>query len=927
MSKALPKKIDPKIENEIYKKWESSKFFNPDNLETADDRFWKAEPFSIAMPPPNVTAELHLGSALFLTLQDIMVRHARMRGFKTLWLPGTDHAAIATQNVVERKILETEKKTRQDLGRQELLRRINEFVSQTRGHIQNQIRKMGSSCDWSREKFTLSPELSLAVRTAFKQMYDAGLIYRGDRMINWCPRCGTTLADDEVEYKTVKGEMYYIRYPFKGGENFLTVATVRPETMLGDTGVAVNPKDLRYKKFVGKILMLPLLNREIPIVADDHVDPEFGTGAVKVTPGHDPNDFEIAKQNGLEMINLYTPDGHINPEEATDHGFDEYGGLRAEEARDKILAELESKEFLEKTEPIEHRVGVCYRCDTVVEPMISKQWFVGVNTEFRIENKEFGKSLKLSEKTTLKELMTAVIKSGAVKIVPQRFEKNYFEWMKNLRDWTISRQIWYGHQIPAWYCQNCKAVIVAIETPTACGECHATLMVQDEDTLDTWFSSGLWTFSTLGWPSSAKTREGKPSDLELFHPTTILETAYDILFFWVARMILMSGFLLGDIPFKTVYLHGLVRDIEGKKMSKSSGNKINPLEVQAKFGTDALRLSLILGNTPGNDMKFSETKVEAGRNFINKLWNIARYLISLEPSPLAAVPTIASGEGRGEGPKNLSLAAEWIEERLNIATTITNQKIAAHDYGSAADELMKFTWNELADWYLEIAKIEKPKPELGKKILENLLKLWHPFIPFITEYIWSQFHASLLMVEEYPTPAAGGKSQITNSKSQTQFKHLQELITGLRNLRAEYREESKKILASYVELPNSLSWIHDYSGVIERLSRTKINFAKMDEDKKMPYFFWSPYGGSPEGGGESVKVYLIIPNFDPKTEITLTEKKLTETEDRIKKLSSQMSKRGFLKKAPADIITKMKTDLTSAEARAEALKTKLKHLK
>lgn len=916
----MEKTYNPKeVEDKIYEQWEQSGFFNPDNLEKADDRFWKAEVFSIAMPPPNVTAELHLGSALFVTLQDIMIRHARMTGKKALWLPGTDHAAIATQNVVERKILQEEKKTRADLGREELLKRIDEFVSHTRGKIQNQIRKMGASCDWSREKFTLQPELSLAVRTAFKLMHEAGLIYRGERMVNWCPRCGTNLADDEVSYKDAKAQMFYIRYPLKDSKEYIVVATVRPETMLGDTGVAVNPKDARYKKFVGNIIMLPLLNREIPVVADDHVDPEFGTGAVKVTPGHDPNDFEIAARHKLEMIHLYTPDGKINPQEAEDHGFDDYADLAPDEARQKIVAELKDKEFLEKIEDIQHRVGVCYRCGTPVEPIVSKQWFVNVNSEFRIENKEFRKLLKLPEKTSLKEMLAASVKSGAIKIVPKRFEKIYFEWMKNLRDWNISRQIWYGHRVPVWYCQNCQEAIVSIETPTSCPKCQATLLKQDEDTLDTWFSSGLWTFSTLGWPEEAP-------DLKTFHPTTILETAYDILFFWVARMILMTGFLLGDVPFKTVYLHGLVRDIEGKKMSKSGGNMLNPLDVQTKYGTDALRLSLILGNTPGNDMKFSETKVESQRNFVNKLWNISRYILTLDPSP-------RSGEGapvlrRGEG---LTLADQWIMERLNSTIASVNQKFANHDYGNAAEDLMKFTWNELADWYLEISKIN-PSAGSGQRsnskeilphILINLLKLWHPFAPFVTEQIWSQFNDSLLMIQEYPAPAKSGKGQISTRlpdgqdfKFQTQFSQIQELITGLRNLRAEYREAPKNMLSSYIELGKDLSWVKDHTAIIEHLSKTKLNFEKMDESKKMPYFLW-----------HNTRVYLIIPDFDPKKETAQTEKQLGQINTFLEKNTAQIKKSGFLKKAPPEIVAKMKADLAAAELRAASLKAKLKQLK
>ena len=905
----LPKAYNPgDVEDKIYKLWEDSGFFNPDNLERADDRFWKAELFSIAMPPPNATGTLHLGHAIMLAIEDAMVRYARMSGKKTLWLPGTDHAAIATQNVVERQILKAEQKTRQDLGRAELLKRIEDFVATTRGQIQTQIRKMGSSCDWSREKFTLAPEMQLAVRTAFKKLYDAGLVYRGDRIVNWCPKCGTTLADDEVDFKSVKGEMFYIRYPLKDSDESLTVATVRPETMLGDTGVAVNPKDPRYTKYVGKILMLPLLNREIPVVADDHVDPEFGTGAVKVTPGHDLNDFEIAKRHNLEIINLYTPDGRINPEEATDHGFDDYAGLAAEQAREKILTSLRDLEFLEKTEAIEHRVGFCYRSDSPVEPVVSKQWFINVNEKFKVTSEKFKKLLGLDEENTLKEMMTAAVQSKAINIVPERFEKNYYEWMNNLRDWNISRQLWYGHRIPVWYCQNCSATVVAIETPNLCPECHDTLLNQDEDTLDTWFSSGLWTFSTLGWPNETE-------DLRIYHPTAVLETGYDILFFWIARMILLTGFVLEDIPFHTVYLHGLVRDLQGKKMSKSSGNGIDPVEMINKYGADALRLSLMMGITPGNDLRISETKIAEYRNFVNKLWNISRFI-------LGKIEDTEQDEPEDSPP---TLAESWILSRLDAAISSVNARFAKHDYGNAAEDLMKFTWNELADWYLEISKIEGLKPKIGKQILETLLKLWHPFAPFVTEYIWSQFNASLLIVQEYPTedvnpdvksgprPERRGSEK---SKVLEQFHTMQQLITGLRNLRSEYQQEPKKTLSAYLEIDADRSWIKDHTQVIERLTRTKLNFEKMDERKKMPYFLW-----------ETARVFLIIPHFDPKTEIALTDKKLKETVAMINKLGAQIKKPGFLKKAPPEIVEKMKADLEAAENRASALKAKIKQLR
>ncbi len=1073
----LPKTYNPKdVEDEIYKRWEESGYFNPDNLERAHDRFWKAEVFSMAMPPPNITAELHVGHAMFLTIQDLMTRHARMSGKKTLWLPGTDHAAIATQNVVERELWEKEKKTRHDLGRAELLQRIEKFMQKTRGRIQVQIRKMGSSCDWSREKYTLSPELSLAVRAAFKKMHDAGLIYRGERIVNWCPRCGTTLADDEVEYQEVPGELYYVRYPLVQGQEGITVATARPETILADTAVAVNPNDARYKKFVGKTVMLPLFNRELPVIADSHIDRNYGTGAMKVTPGQDLQDFEIGKRHNLEIINLFTPQGVIDEKEASDHGFEDYAGLTPEEARQKIVAELQGNGFLEKIENITHNVGYCYRCESVVEPIISKQWFVNVNQKFLIqdssplgviltpERSRRGKDPKAkrdssadldrpqndkSIEASLKQIAIAAVKSGAIKIVPERFTKTYLQWMENLRDWNISRQIWFGHRIPVWYCgeekkettapatkimgfhesvvpqvlegktktyrlrdhgfevgdevvfensqtgtsfgygtitniektavgkvdlqdpahgatyekreelierfklhypdrkvtddtevfiytyefsssvtqqipEGCGEIIVAVDPPTKCPVCGNITLTQDPDTLDTWFSSSLWTFSTLGWPQETL-------DLKTYHPTTILETGYDILFFWVARMVLMTGFVLEDVPFRTVYLNGLVRDKQGRKMSKSLRNALDPLEVSKKFGTDALRLSLIMGTTPGNDLKISEQKIAGFRNFANKLWNISRFVLSLNPSPRAGEGGRRSGEGK-------SLADQWILSELELLIASVNKNFTNYQYGLAAEALYDFTWNKFADWYLEIAKLtlkrhpegaERPKdPDVNNPyalltyVLTNLLKLWHPFIPFVTEHIWSQFSEELLMIQEYPLTLFPSPLKRRESGGEG-FPKIQSLITGLRNLRAEYRQDPGETFASYLELPKELDWIKEQLPIIEKLACVKINFAKIPADKKMPYFLWS---ASP-AGGENTKVYLIIPDFDPKKEKALAEKELKAVNARIAKLKAQLTKKDFLKKAPAEVVEKIKGDAATAATRATQLKEKINSLR
>ena len=902
--KELPKTYDPgDSEDEIYKKWESSGFFNPDKLEGGNDRFWKAEVFSMMMPPPNATGELHIGHAMMLTIEDLVVRHARMSGKKTLWLPGTDHAAIATQNVVERKLWEKEKKTRHDIGREELLRRIDEFVGQTRGRIQQQIRKMGGSCDWSRERYTLSPELSLSVRTIFKKMYDRGLIYRGERLVNWCPRCGTTLADDEVEYREMPGNLYHIRYPFKNGKGGLVVATTRPETMLGDTAVAVHPDDQRYKKYIGESVILPILNRELVIIGDKAVDQKYGTGVLKVTPGHDMQDFEIGKRHKLETINIFSPDGKVNGQEAVDHAFEDFAGLTAEEAREKIVAVLQEQGFFEKTEDIKHNVGFCYRCGTAVEPVISKQWFVDVNKKLSFQNAEFLKTLGLGGEASLKEMSQAAVGSKAIQIVPERFTKTYLQWMENLRDWNISRQIWYGHRIPVWYCSDCGETSVAVEDLKICPNCSSPNLMQDPDTLDTWFSSSLWTFSTLGWPQTS-------ADLKTYHPTTILETGYDIIFFWVARMVLMTGFALESVPFRTVYLHGLVRDIGGKKMSKSKGNVVNPLVMIDKYGADALRLSLVVGTTPGNDTKISEAKIEGQRNYINKLWNIARFILGqIKDSRLE----IKDLESKILNLKSPTLADSWILAELWELKKNLQKYFKNHQYSLAGENLIEFTWTKFADWYLEISKIENDKNEILLYILGQVLRLQHPFIPFVTERIWSQISTEPLMLQEYPLPAAerAGESDAGNK-----FEKLRSLITGIRNMRAEYRQAPGEQFACYLELPEKASFVRDQSAIVENLARVKLNIAAVPPDKKMPYFLW-----------EGTKVFLIIPDFDQKRELEIAKKELGDIREQVKKLDSQLSKKMFLEKAPPQVVEKMKEDAVIAGERQSQLQNKIAALK
>ncbi len=769
----LPKAYNAaEYEDAIYKRWEESGFFNPDNLKKTK------KSFSIVMPPPNATGALHVGHAVMLALEDLMVRYHRMKGDDTLWIPGTDHASIATQNKVEKILLETEGKTRQDLGRAEFLKRVEEYVAASRERIRLQIRKLGSSCDWSREAFTLDVPRGLAVAAVFKKMYEDGLIYRGNRLVNWCPRCQSTLSDDEVEYKEEHANFYYLKYgPF-------VIATARPETKFLDKVIVVHPKDRRYKKYIGQEMLVPWIEGEVKakILADESVDPKFGTGAMTITPAHDFNDFAIAQRQGLEIVPIIDEQGNLTAAAGS------FAGANAREARGRIIERLQTKGLVEKIDPnYTHNLSVCYRCATPLEPLVSQQWFIDVNKKIPRRG------------TTLKQLMMEAVKSGKIKITPARFSKVYFYWVNNLRDWCVSRQIWYGHRIPVYYCKrespnfefrisnkilNLKSKIenlacppiVSVERPLQCPRCGNAEPTQDPDTLDTWFSSGLWTFSTLGWPHFAPptggASRGTPqslNDLERFYPTSVLETGYDILFFWVARMILMSTYVLREVPFKKVYLHGLVRDIQGRKMSKSLGNVIDPLEVIPKYGTDALRLALVIGNTPGNDLRLSEEKIAGFRNFTNKLWNISRFiLLQVPPSPLPS-PSPGRGESerhprplrerdgvRGQTPTPQTPADKWILARLQKVIAQTSRLIEQDKFSLAGEELRAFTWEELADRYLEIAKREKGKEEILAYILETILKLWHPFMPFVTEAIWQQSLArgedNFLMIQSWPKP-------------------------------------------------------------------------------------------------------------------------------------------------------------------------------
>ncbi len=712
-----------KVEEPLYNLWEGRGYFTP-KLDK------KSAPFTITMPPPNANGELHIGHAMFITLEDIMVRYHRMKQDPTLWLPGADHAGILTQVVYERE-LEKQGKTRHQLGREEFFKETYDFTMKHKNHMVDQLKSLGASCDWSREKFTLDPEISKAVYHTFKLLYDDGLIYRGERIINWCPRCATALSDLEVEHVEQAGKLWFIKYPLKGS-GFVSVATTRLETMLGDTAVAVNPKDKRYEDLVGKTVILPLMNREIPIISDDLVDTEFGTGAVKVTPAHDPVDFEIGQKHKLAEIQVIGLDNKMTKEAGN------YRSLTAKQAQVKVLEDLEKQDLIEKIKDVTHSVGVCERCRSMVEPLVSKQWFVAVNKKSK------------SGKVFAKDALDAV-KTGKVKILPKRFEKVYYNWLENIRDWCISRQIWWGHRLPVYYCKEIKTDLckklggefVSVETPKACPNCRSTTFEQDPDTLDTWFSSGQWPFTTLGWPQDSE-------DLKYFYPTSVMETGYDILFFWVARMIMFGIYCTDKPPFHTIYLHGLIRDEHGQKMSKSRGNVIDPTTVSEKYGADAVRMALVFGTAAGNDTNLGEAKIKGMRNFSNKLWNVGRFIIDMKPEK----------HEKAVVESKLGKVDKWILEESDKIIEATTKNLENYRFSQAAEDLYDFVWHKLADKYIESSKNRREESQpILEKVLRTSLQLLHPFMPFITEDLWQKMKEagsidkkeSDLIVSNWPT--------------------------------------------------------------------------------------------------------------------------------------------------------------------------------
>ena len=865
----IPKAYDPKaVEQRIYERWVESGHFTA-HIDPSK------KPFVVIMPPPNVTGELHMGHALTTALQDLMVRWHRMKGEPTLYLPGMDHAGIATQVVVERALAQDDI-TRHQLGRQKFVEHVWEWVDRYGGVIYEQLKRLGASCDWMRQSFTLDEGPSKAVRTTFVNLYNKGLIYRGERIVNWCPNCATALSDLEVKHQEENGNLYYIRYLMEDGSGAVTVATARPETLLGDTAVAVNPNDERYARLVGKSVVLPVLKRTIPIIGDEFVDQEFGTGALKVTPGHDLNDFEIGERHDLPVINILNLDGTMN--ENAGH----YQGLDRFEVRDKIVDELDSDGLLEKVEPVRHSVGHCDRSGDVVEPIVSKQWYMKMEP--------------------LAKPAIEAVRDGRIRIIPDHFGKVYYNWMENIRDWCISRQLWWGHRIPVWYCDDCDAVTVELEDPTACAQCGSSALTRDPDVLDTWFSSALWPHSTLGWPE-------RTDDLDYFYPTTVMETGHDILFFWVARMIMMGIENMSDIPFDTVYLHGLVRDPEGIKMSKSKGNVLDPIDLIDLYGADALRFALTTGNSPGLDMRLNESKMEASRNFANKLWNASRYVMSnLESQDGAAAwpwppPAPSHVEDR------------WITSRLHRVAAQVQRYMEEYQFGEAQRVIHDFLWNEYCDWYLEMSKVRlrsgdrSPLPVLAF-VLERTLRLLHPFMPFITEEIWQSLVDYLPDEPERPStlivaPYLEADAALLDEQAESQVESVMEMVRAIRNVRAEFRIERNQKVEAVVDAPDSRATIEAEADAIKALALVEdIRYASDDDQpdsrQQVSLVLTSgtvtvPLGGLIDFGQESERLSKEIEQIDANTE----------------RLSARLQDEGFLAKAPDDVVDRERERLTS----------------
>jgi len=896
----LPPRYDPSlVEDQYYRYWLEGNFFYA-------PRVPGKKPYTIVIPPPNVTGQLHLGHALNNTMIDIMIRWKRMQGYPTLYLPGTDHAGLATQIRVEEELRKTEGLSRHDLGRERFVERVWEWRRQYGNRINQQLQKLGVSTDWSRERFTMDEGLSRAVRAFFVRLYKKGLIYQGTRITHWCPQDQTALSDIEVDYKEQDSHLWYFRYPLADGSGYIDVATTRPETMLGDTAVAVNPEDERYRHLVGKMLRHPATGRLIPIIADDYVEKDFGTGCVKVTPFHDPNDYEMGLRHNLEAIQVIGLKGEMT------EAAGKYAGMDRYQCRKQIVADAEAEGWLVKVEPHRHAVGCCARCGTVVEPLISRQWYVKMKP--------------------LAEPAARAVAEGRIRIVPERFTKVYLHWLENIQDWCISRQIWWGHRIPVWYCDDCGGLTVEEEDPTCCSHCGSQRIHQDEDALDTWFSSALWPFSTLGWPDQTP-------DLEYFYPTDVLITGYDILFFWVARMIFSALELTGKEPFHTVVLHGLIRDSQGRKMSKSLGNGVDPEEVIAKYGTDALRFTLVTGSTPGNDIRFSWNRVESSRNFANKLWNASRFVL------------MNLGDWKPEdgiGTTELNLTDRWIRHRYSQTVREVNRFLEEFQYGEAARAIYDFIWSEFCDWYIELVKPRLYNPadptrraaqETLALVLEGIVRLLHPFMPFITEAIWQRLPYKTgpveiadeiarqsgqtelkpsIVVTRYPEPVAEWEDEAAAARMQL----IIDTIKTLRSIRAEWRlgEHTRIDAILMATSPEALSILEEGRPLIETLARTaSLTIQPVAEEKP---------ANAVTGVLAGVEIYVPVGHLiDVPKELQRLAKELAAVEEELTKLQKKLSNPGFLTKANPEVVEKTREEAAALEEKRGAITARMEMLK
>ena len=876
----LEGKFEPQtFEEKIYKNWNDKGYFKP-----SDDKTKK--PYTIVIPPPNITGKLHMGHALDETLQDILIRYKRMQGFNTLWVPGTDHASIATEAKIVEK-LKAEGITKEDLGRDGFLKRAWEWKEEYGGTILNQLKKLGCSCDWSRERFTMDEGLSNAVTEVFIDLYNKGLIYKGKRMINWCPYCNTSISDAEVEYEEEPTHLWHVKYPVKGEEGkFVIVATTRPETMLGDTGIAVHPDDERYKDLVGKTVILPIMNKEIPIIADDFVEKEFGTGAVKLTPAHDPNDYQAALKHNLEIIPVFDEEFKMN------NLVPEYKGMDMYEAREKIVERLQKEGYLVKIEDYNHNVGKCYRCHHTIEPHISEQWFVKMEP--------------------LAKPAIEAVRTGKVEFVPERFDKIYYNWMENIQDWCISRQLWWGHRIPAYYCQECGEVIVSKEEPHKCTKCGSTNLKQDEDTLDTWFSSALWPFSTLGWPEQTE-------DYKYFYPTSTLVTGYDIIFFWVARMIFSALEHTGQVPFDKVFIHGIVRDSLGRKMSKSLGNGIDPLEIIAKYGTDALRFSLVLGISPGNDIRYMPEKLESASNFANKLWNASKFVLS-------NMPEDGSKLAEDKLPANLCYEDKWILSKLNKLVKEVTNNLENFELGIATQKVYDFIWNEFCDWYIEMVKSrlydENCTTKFAaqytlNKVLKDSLKLLHPVMPFVTEKIYMQLYHNdeSIMISKWPEYT----ESLSFEKEEEQIEKLKTIIVGIRNLRTNLNVHPSKKSKLIFVTKTANDMLKESSAMIQKLGFA--NEIDIQENKEnIPQNAMSVLA-------DGIEVYIP---FEELVDLEAEKQRLQGEREKllseVARGEKMLSNPGFVNKAPEAKINEEKAKLAKYKEMLEKVEERLKSL-